>query len=227
MTRRALPVFLTLQIAVSSVAATPAFAQRVRDPIGWFVVDVRGTSAGLPGDPGWTPTVPADTEVPSRGIGIDVGAHVYVLRLRRFALGVGGTWETARSRTSPPELAEGAPTTTVRPPSVTTRVTSLAPQVSLNFGHSLGWSYLSFGLGRTRVESSAEATTGTAQYVPVDSDWTKALNYGGGARWFINDHVGVGFDLRWYKLSIVEASATSRGAPRASLLTAAVGISLK
>jgi hypothetical protein len=227
MTRRALPIFLTLQFAVLFAAATPAFAQRVRDPIGWFVVDVRGTSAGMPGDPGWTPAVPADTEAPSRGIGIDLGAHVYVLRFRRLAIGVGGTWDTARSRTAPPELAEGAPTTTVRPPSVTTRVTSLAPQVSLNFGHALGWSYVSAGLGRTRVESSAEPTTGTLTYTPVDSGWTKALNYGGGARWFINDHVGVGFDLRWYKLSIVEASATSPGAPRASLLTAAVGISLK
>jgi hypothetical protein len=227
MTRRTRRRLLTLQIAMLIAAATPAFAQRVRDPIGWFVVDVRGTTAGLPGDPGWTPAVPTDTEVPSRGIGVDLGAHVYVLRFRRVAIGVGGTWDTARSRTSPPELAEGAPATTVRPPSVTTRVTSLTPQVSLNFGHALGWSYLSAGLGRTRVESSAEATSGTAQYVPVDSGWTKALNYGGGARWFINDHVGVGFDLRWYKLSIVEASATSPGAPRASLLTAAVGISLK
>ena len=47
------------------------------------------------------------------------------------------------------------------------------------------------------------------------------------ARWFINDHLGVSFDLRWYNLSIVEPSATSPGAPRASLLTAAVGISVK
>ncbi len=105
-------------------------------------------------------------------------------------------------------------------------MTSLAPQVSLNFGHSLGWSYLSAGLGQTRVKSEAE-TQSTIQYLPVDSGWVKTINYGGGARWFVNDHFGVGFDLRWYKLSIVEPSATSPGAPRASLLTLAVGVSLK
>ena len=215
-------------IAAIGATAQPAVAQQPRQLIGRFVVDVRGTSAGLPGDPGWTPVaLPPETATPSRAFGLDFGAHVYVLRFKSAALGVGATWDIARGRTSPPDIPEGTTTPVVQGPSVTTRATSFAPQVSLNFGHALGWSYVSAGLGGTRVESSAEAVSGTIAYTPVDSGWTKTINYGGGARWFVNDHVGVGFDLRWYKVSIVEPSATSRGAPRASLLTAAVGVSLK
>jgi opacity protein-like surface antigen len=217
-----------LLCAVCLSVAPAAFAQPAKQPIGRFVVDVRGTSAGLPTDPGWTPLVPTDTEVPSRGFGLDFGAHVYVLRFKRAALGLGASWDVARGRTSPPETTSTSTApAVVLAPAVTTRATTIAPQVSLNFGHSLGWSYLSAGLGRTRVKSEADATGSVLQPVPRDSDWIKTINYGGGARWFINDHVGVGFDLRWYQLSIVEASATSPGAPRASLLTAAVGMSLK
>jgi hypothetical protein len=227
MTCRLVRFAITRQIIAVAAFASPAYAQRVREPIGRFVVDVRGTWAGLPGDPGWTPTVPPDTEVPSRSFGLDVGAHVYVWHFKRAALGLGAAWDIARGQTSPPDIPEGTTTPVVQGPAVTTRATSFAPQVSLNFGHSLGWSYVSAGLGRTRVESSADAVSGSTQYVPVDSGWTKTINFGGGARWFVNDHVGVGFDLRWYKVSIVEPSHTSPGAPRASLLTAAVGISLK
>jgi hypothetical protein len=209
----------------SLVVADPSLAQQPKEPIGRFVVDVRGTSAGLPAAAGWTPSVPSSTELPSRGFGLDFGAHVYVMRFKSVAFGVGGTWDIARGQTSPPESTA---TNAVVIPKVKTRVITVAPQVSLNFGHRLGWSYLSAGLGRTRVRSEAEApTTGTLQYLPRESDWTKTLHYGGGARWFVNDHLGVSFDLRWYKLSIVPPSGSDPGAPRASLLTAAVGIALK
>jgi hypothetical protein len=210
--------FLCLQTAVSA---------QTREPIGRFVLDVRGTSAGLPTEPGWTPLVPTDTQLPSRGIGLDLGAHVYPIRIKSAAIGVGAVWGLARGRTSPPEPPSGSTTPIVQTPAVTTRTTAFAPQVSLNFGHALGWSYLSAGLGRTRVESEADAATGTIQPVPLDSGWTKSINFGGGARWFVNDHVGVVFDLRWHKLSIVPAGPSHPGAPRASLLTAAVGLSLK
>lgn len=212
--------------AAAGLLSDPADAQ-TKEPIGRFVVDARGASAGVPTEPGWTPVVPADTQLPSRAIGVDIGAHVYVLRIRGAAIGIGGTWGFARGRTAPPEAPAGSTNRILQTPSVTTRTTTLAPQVSLNFGHSLGWSYLSAGLGRTRAESEAQAVTGTIQYMPRDSGWTKTINFGGGARWFVNDHLGVGVDLRWHKLSIVPGSDTHPGAPRASLLTAAVGIALK
>jgi hypothetical protein len=55
----------------------------------------------------------------------------------------------------------------------------------------------------------------------------KTLNYGGGARWFVTDHLGVGFDLRWHKVSLVPASSTHPGAPRASLFVVGAGVVLK
>jgi len=224
MIRRRRTIHLIAGLA-SLAVANPSLAQQAKEPIPRFVVDVRGASAGLPAAVGWTPSVPASTELPSRGFGLDLGAHVYVIRVKSMAFGVGAAWDIARGQTSPPESTS---TTTVVIPKVTTRVITLAPQVSLNFGHRLGWSYLSAGLGRTRVRSEAEApTTGPLQYLPRESDWTKTLNYGGGARWFVNSHLGVSFDLRWHKVSIVPPSGSDPGAPRASLLTAAVGISLK
>jgi hypothetical protein len=211
---------------MSVVTASTGFAQQ-KERIGPWVADLRITSAALPGEPGWTPAVTTATEPPTRSFGFELGAHVNVLRFRAVALGVGATWLVARGTSTPP------PTTT--PPStmpavqtipaVTTRVTSLAPQISLNFGHSLGWSYVSAGLGRSKAES--EATLAGTTFTPRDSDWVKTLNYGGGARWFITDHVGVGFDVRWHKLSLVAATATHPGAPRASLLMAGAGVVVK
>lgn len=208
-------------------AASPSFAQ-AKEPIGRFVLDLRAASVALPGAEGWTPTVPVGTEVPARSLGLEAGASVFILRTRLVAIGVGATFLVGRGKTSPPAPDEGgqAPPATI--PEVTTRLTSVVPQLSLNFGHSLGWSYLSAGLGRTKVESEAIAPAGSLViFTPRTSDWTKTLNYGGGARWFINDHVGVGFDVRWHKLSIVPMSARHPGAPRASLLTAGAGIVLK
>ncbi len=139
-----------LAVGLLTLASTSQAQQK--EPIGPFVIDLRMVSSGLPAEPGWTPLLPAATAAPARGLGFEVGAHLNVLRRRSLALGVGGTWLVARGSTSPPELPEETtPATTRTVPDVTTRVTSFTPQLSLNFGHSLGWSYLSVGLGRTRV----------------------------------------------------------------------------
>ena len=153
-----------------------------------------------------------------------------MLRLRGATFGVGGTLLFARGTTTAPDPVSATPTSAPPAqtiPNVTTRLVSLAPQLSMNFGHSLGWSYLSAGLGPTRVESEAAIPTSNTVFTPRHSGWVKTVNFGGGARWFINDRLGVGFDLRWYKLSIVPASATHPGAPRASLVTAGVGIAIR
>jgi hypothetical protein len=204
--------------------ATTSLAQP-RQRIGPWAADVRMASAGLPSDVGWTPVVPNGTVIPSRGFGVDFGVHLNVIRLRRLALGVGASWLVARGTSTPPEPTTTTPTTPLVIPEVATRVTSFAPQVSLNFGHSLGWSYVSIGLGRSKTES--EATLAGTSFAPQNSDWVKTLNYGGGARWFLNDRLGVGFDLRWHKISLVPATATHPGAPRASLLVAGAGIVIK
>jgi hypothetical protein len=215
-----------LAMGLLTLASTSQAQQK--EPIGPFVVDLRAVSSGLPAEPGWTPLLPAATVVPSRGLGFEVGAHVNLLRRRSIALGVGATWLKARGSTSPPGVSESATSSTAQTnPDVTTRVTAFAPQVSLNFGHSLGWSYLSVGLGRSRTESEASLAGGTTTFRPSDSGWVKTLNYGGGARWFLTDRLGVGFDLRWHKVGLVPASAAHPGAGRASLFVAGVGIVIK
>jgi hypothetical protein len=213
---------------VLMAVASPALAQP-KERIGLFVADARGASVGLPAAVGWTPAVPSSTVVPSRGFGIDLGAHVYVLRMRRAAIGVGAAWITSASTTTPPEASTGTGTTPTPAtiPDVTTRLTTLAPQVSLNFGHSLGWSYLSAGLGRAKVTSEATLEPGTTTFSPVNTGWVKSLNWGGGARWFINDHVGIGFDLRWHKLNPLPATNTNVAGSRVTLLVAGAGVVLK
>jgi hypothetical protein len=216
---------LVFAAAVLATADTSLAQQKAR--IGPWVADLRITSVGLPNAPGWTPTVPSGTATPTRGLGIDAGVHVNLLRFRALALGVGATYLVARSTATTPIATPttATPATTSTFPEVTTRVTSFAPQVSLNFGHALGWSYLSAGLGRSKTES--EASLAGTTFTPRNSDWVKTLNYGGGARWFLNDRFGVGFDIRWHKVSIVPATTTHPGAPRASLLAAGAGIVIK
>ena len=222
-------MFRSLLAVVAILAAATTSSAQPKEPIGRFVIDLRGASVGLPSAEGWTPTVPQGTEVPARSLGLEAGAHVYLWRTRLVAIGVGATFLTGRGRTAPVAPEDGDPTsppTTI--PEVTTRFASLVPQVSLNFGHSLGWSYISVGLGGAKVESEAILPLGSlVTFTPRESGWTKSLNYGGGARWFINRHVGVGFDVRWHTLSIVPMSTTHPGAPRETLLTAGAGLVFK
>jgi len=89
-------------------------------------------------------------------------------------------------------------------------------------------------LGRVAIIGVNSAVGGSVTIVgtnvvftPRDSGWVKTLNFGGGARWFIKDHFGVGFDVRWYKLSPVPVSATHPGAPRESLVTIGAGVVFK
>ncbi|MBA3268988.1 MAG: hypothetical protein H0T71_00635 [Acidobacteria bacterium] len=214
--------------AVFLATASTSVAQP-KEKIGRFVADARITSTGLPIVEGWTPVVPVRTEVPSRALGIEAGGNIYVATKWPVAVGFGATWMSARTTTTPPQPAE---TVTTPPPvntipDVSTRVTALTPQLSLNFGHALGWSYISAGLGRARVNSQALLAGGATTFTPRASGWVQAMNFGGGARWLITDHVGVGFDLRWQRLGEVEAGPTHPGAPRTMVFVAGAGLVLK
>jgi hypothetical protein len=198
-------------------------AAQTGDPIPRFVADVRGAAVGLPTATGWTPVVPVDTVVPSRALGVDVGAHARLMRLGPATLGVGAALVTARGTTSP----EAAESETVAGPEVSTRLTSIAPQLSLNFGRRLGWSYVGAGFGWAKVSSEASAPAAAGLPASVEHEWSGALNFGGGARWFVNDHLGVGFDLRWHRLASVAGTATRPPAPRETLFVVGVGVSLQ
>lgn len=195
--------------------ASPAFAQ-TSDPAGPYVIDVRGLMAGLPTQQGWLPVLPADTSVPSRGFGLEAGGHVYPLRLGAVQLGFGAAMTFARGTAT--ATAEGAP-------DIVTKSTTFAPQVSFNFGHRLGWSHLSAGYGAAKIVGESTAVP-TQPAAIQDSGWGGAINFGGGARWFIGDHFGVGFEARWHLLSSRAATAPTVAAPRATLFHLAVGLSI-
>ncbi len=203
--------------------AASVSAAQTADPIPRFVADVRAATVGLPTAPGWTPRVPVNAEVPSRALGVEAGAHVRLVGLGPIMLGAGLALVAARGSTAA-QAAVGAPTA---PPEVSTRLTSLAPQVSLNFGRRLGWSYVSLGFGWAKVSSEASAPAAPGVPATLEQDWSGAPNFGAGARWFVNDHVGVGFDLRWHQLATVGATASRPGAPRDTLFVLGAGISLQ
>ena len=209
-------------ILAALMAASPVEAQ-TKDPLPRFVIDAQGVNGGLPTGDGWVPVVKADTPLPGHGWGISGGAHVHLFKLRLATIGAGASVLTARKAGQPLTTAVGVPTT----PAVTTQVTSLHPQVSLNFGHRLGWSYLSAGYGVTKVVSTATAFGGVLKR-SAPEPWNPAINFGGGARWFMKPHVGASFDVRFTKLSSRAATAeTPIFALRTQLVSFAVGISIQ
>jgi opacity protein-like surface antigen len=214
---------VVLAVALEWAAAGTSSAQP-REPLPRLVADIRAASLGLPAGTGWTPAVPTNTVVPGRALGLDAGAHVYVARFRAGAVGLGGTFLAGRSHTSPPDSGDTpAPT-----PGITTTLRAYSSQVSFNFGHGLGWSYISGGLGRVRLKSDVtEPVTGAAPVAPVDTGWAQAINYGGGARWFLNDHVAFHLDLRWHKIGSRAATGTQSALQRQSALVAGGGLSIK
>jgi hypothetical protein len=222
--------FLTAA-ALILVAATPSLAQPVEELIPRLVADLQGSWGGLPASEGWVPEVPATTPIPNRGFGIAFGAHVYPLRFGKVTFGAGVSVMTSRGTGDPSGVVISTTGTTVVTgeatlPVVKTRTTSVEPQLSINFGHRFGWSYLSAGYGPVRIDSSASAI-GTLPAAAAPDRWNPALNFGGGARWFMKQHLGANFDVRFTKLSSRAATATAPFAKRAQIVNLLVGISLQ
>ncbi len=218
---------MRLALLLVLLAAVPARAQD-EERLPWFAVDLHGASAGLPTAEGWIPPVSADTPVPGRAWGLAAGATVYPVRFGIVTLGLGASIATAKgtgeSLTIPTGSGAGAADRVT--PIVRTLVLNLMPQLSINFGHKYGWSYLSAGLGRTRVTSSADAA-GTTPQIIVPESWNQALNFGGGARWFMKPHLGAGFDVRFVKLGSRAASGSLPSAKRTQMITFSAGISIQ
>jgi hypothetical protein len=196
-------------LAAVAGLATPVAAQP-REPLGGWVVDVRGASGALPTAEGWVPPLPAGTVVPGRGFGGEGGVHVLVGpgRHRRLSIGVGGV--ILQGRAAGPSG-----------PEVTTRLRAAAPHVAMNFGHRLGWSYVSVGAGSAAVSSTAPGTpdeTGGSGLV---------IHYGGGARWFVRRRVAASLDLRFWALTPRPASLARSRAPATTRVVVAAGVALR
>ncbi len=61
----------------------------------------------------------------------------------------------------------------------------------------------------------------------VPETWNQALNFGGGARWFMKQHLGAGFDVRFVKLGSRAASGEIPAARRTQMVTFSAGISIQ
>lgn len=224
---------LAAAVLTLALSAHPAFAQDPPPPLPWVVVDLHGTIPRFPSDDAQL----ADSrglnlaELPGSGLGAQLGLQLYPLHTHLVTLGLGGEVTIGRARQTPAagatvKLANGA---VVPLRAAEERITSVSPQLSLNFGNGSGWSYLSAGLGWT---TWSIAPADLVDY-PPNSDKLKTLNYGGGGRWFIKPHVAFSFDVRFYAINPGAAAINPGttnifpGTPRTTLLIIGAGISLK
>jgi hypothetical protein len=189
-----------------------------KKPIGPFVVDVRASLPKVKATPAMAAAINVTTaNLPGRGLGLALGAHWYPLRKGMLTLGVGGEWVASRARHS----LDGA-TATAAPTVVTSRFSTLAPQISLNFGSQQGWSYISGGIGSSRFTVERQDAP-----LPPQLSRTKTINYGGGARWFSKTHVATSFDVRFYAVNPQDATAGRPALARMRMMALTVGVSLK
>ena len=217
-TTRSVRPWLGLLCLSSLLAASlPAHAQPPEEPIGRYVFDVRGALVpfaqneklaehrGLP-----------YLDTPGRGFGYDVGGHVYVLRLWHVTIGLGASYHASRADQSPGERSANPMGPTLRK-----RFSAASSQLSFNFGHRNGWSYLSGGLGSSRLS-----------LFPLDADEppqrsANTLNYGGGMRWFLNAHLAFTVDVRLFAISPLAPLGDAPGSPRMTQVAFNAGASFR
>jgi hypothetical protein len=210
----------TLVLFITVIGVSRVRAQEPPPRIGPFVVDVHAS----------IPTFPTDSQpladsrgvqnlgsLPGRGWGAQLGAHFYFARWKAITFGVGGELMVARATSTPP--AGGSPDLIP----MEERLVSASPQLSFNFGTGNGWSYISGGIGRA-VWALHE--TGLAA-TDADVEPLSTLNYGGGARWFIKDHLAFSLDARFYQIREGTPIPPLPGSPQMHLFIFAAGISMK
>lgn len=204
-------------VAALGLGWSPDALAQDDEPIGWLVADLRGSlvpyrqNVDLAFKRGYNPSI-----TPSVGLGFETGAHFYFFRWRVITFGVGGSFHTSlgdrRAKETDPD-PDG--------PILRKTFTAVSPQLSFNFGGHNGWSYVSGGLGTSRLS----LFTPNEDEPPQRS--ANTLNYGGGARWFVNPHVAFSLDLRFYAMSPLEQTDTARGSPRMTVMVLSIGASFK
>jgi hypothetical protein len=203
-------------------AASPVRAQDPPPRIGPFVLDLHASVPQFPSNDEQL----ADSremvvsELPGSGLGIQGGAHLYLLKIKAVTFGIGAEFAAGRARQTPATSTTSTPA--LRPSEE--RFSTFSPQLSLNFGSGRGWSYLSGGIG---VSNWALVPEGRA-VSEADSEPLKTINYGGGARWFIKRHLAFSLDVRFYAINPgTPYKPPASGSPRTTLMIIGAGISLK
>jgi len=123
----------------------------------------------------------------------------------------------ARGSRAPAATAGG-----LQGPTITTRFSVLSPHVSLNFGHRDGWSYLSGGIGTASLTTERQDLPFAEQ-----AGRTRALHYGGGARWFNTPHLAFTFDVRFYTIAAQDVTGGRPPYPRMRFMAISVGASFR
>ena len=233
--RTALRVAFLLATTVSGVAAQDD------EPIGRYVIDVRGSTMNLGrNDELARARRLRANQLPSRGTAIDLGGHFYFLRLGPVTFGLGASILSAAAQQpvvepTADDPTPGFPQFTPQDPTqddeelepiieglpVTSRFTAISPQITFNFGHRNGWSYVGGGLGTSRLNVYPQQPT-----TPVQRG-ARTLNYGGGARWFLTPNVALSLDLRFFAISPLEQLGEQPGSPRQTLMAANIGVSVR
>ena len=209
LTSRTLLLFALLLGSVSTVSAQD------EEPIGLIVADLRGSitpfgqSEELALNRGFDPSA-----APRIGLGVQAGVHLYPLRWRVITFGIGASVHTSVGDQRPSELDPDGPI-------LRKKFTTLSPQMSFNFGSRNGWSYLSGGVGTSRLSLfSLDQAEPQARRV-------NTINYGGGARWFVKEHLAFSLDLRFYATSPLEQTDTEPSSPRMTVMVLSIGASFK
>lgn len=212
--------FLIGAFTIASARSTAAQETQPEDlPISRYVADVRFNFPKFKQDPNVASSIGVATEnLPTRGFGLVVGAHVYPLRLGIVTIGLGGEISKATRGRTTNTGTDAAPVEV----GVDTRFSAVSPQISFNFGARDGWSYISGGIGWSKF-----TTENRAHPLPDPESATKTINYGGGARWFAKKHLAFGFDVRFYAVNPQLATATRPAFPRMTLLSLCGGISVR
>jgi len=191
--------FAVPAVLVLVAFAAPAAAQQ-KDPLPIFAADVRGIFARHKVEPDI-----------AKGLGVESGN----LPTRSFGLVGGG------SKTLDLTAEDG---TITKSPTVRRHFRSFTPEVSLNFGHRNGWSYISGGFfGQSRLYLDREDAPA------INAPLRKTLTYGAGARWFTTNHVAFSVDIRWYSVAemLPSEGSTVVFEPRTTLMVLSGGISIK
>lgn len=209
-----------LPVAVFLFAAQGLASAQQVDPakIGPFAVDVHGVTGGFGPTPEQAAALGfADTDLPGRGFGWDLGGQVYFLRFGKVTLGAGGNF-VQMSGSSDPKDPDGLSTGN----EADTRFRSFATQVTANFGRRRGWSYISAGYGMTRF-----AIWKSAETAPSDLPNRSTINFGFGARWFQKEHVAFSFDVRFYKVAAQAGTESVPSDGKQTRVVIGAGVSLR
>lgn len=202
--------------------ALPARAQ-FSGPLPVAVFDIRGFYSGL----GQDSTTAADLGVdasalPKRGLGGIAGLNFYLLRGRKVAIGLGAEGILARGRAQQKDATTGAP---IGSP-LTQHLRGVSGELSLNFGHRDGWSYVVAGMGPLAF-STRLPTIGTQTPATLPPPTQMTLNMGGGARWFAKKHLAFGFDFRIYQTRPEVPTIDYATRQRTKLTVLSAGIAIK